>query len=1509
MQQVELAMHRAFIEDLQKKVDPDQAEASMIQQTSDDRVQEAHGILKRVVQKHAHQRQHREYHPEVPKKHPEEGPASTSPPGHQRSLLQRRNRDTAGRGIIKSIGSGLKQGYDYAKKTGGKVYKGLSEQASRQVDNAVKSLDGDGLTGGALAETYRQVKAAGNTAQFMANTAISTVEMAVTILTQGFSDWDADCTNAIPSIGVEGSNLYVNFGHNSCTVSLMSQRITLFDWNWGKKTVPVGNLLNLMPQQLKNLADANLAPSTLLNLMPQQLRNLANANLAPSASCTNVAPTIGVEGNDIYVNFGHNSCSVTLMGRTTSLFNWNWGRKSVNLPVLSMLPEQVRTLANAPVAVINSQITFATGISNCINADQPLGLIECLGYKIIERVPPLSYLNKMSDILTEVIEVFARIAATVVEKAMEKGPSLVQVAATGKFPAAGEPALLHHKTNNLIIESHTRQLLPREMAAIQKDVRHSEAGDDPDGAITFDMGSSNDVHATKLITQFEGRETDTSSCLAFAPKNRAGSGVSQADWKVGNQNDFLQLEPWAVPCDNTWMKDNWNRWQGYTFYTQPSAVEKCVTVTFNLGMQPVVAFVGGLQFEILPAPLFELATTVCWPSQQPGGVDLSVLRSEVKSAGILLFSRTLRLTKRFGGGTDFIPSNARGGYSTWRSSAGIAEGETTVPKDQISRTSFLETNQNQSQEEEEVEGEEGGESLWKTDSEDLYLASVDYGENLNTSVNKTFEAYGQEAAMKAGEDVFRLFRFRNPGLVNFKVEGLMNGNSLELGMEMGFGPYKSPPRRIPLVNIAHQFSIILAGIPFVSSRSKLKAIDALRDFSMQDVSKAQGLPLKPGSLVAIYSPHWQRFLHINGGAHLGVTAEMKGHGIPDHWTWERFTVVDAGNGEIALHCAIHNRFVGVGGVSPKRNVHELPHDWGSERFTVVEAGNGAVGFYNRAHNRFLQMTAHGAGHSDHPPNPGKLPSDWTWQHFRVVPAEKLLVPGSTIALHSQIQNHYVTMHGGSLERSPERTAEEVPPDWWTWQRFTVVDAGHRQIALHNSIHNRFVGVGAVSPHRLVDQLPSDWASERWDVWPAGNGQIVLHNRHHNKMLRMSGHTVDASHPKDPKQLPDNWTRERFRVVHLKPYLQPGATVALRCPHHGRYIMMYAGAPSTLLLARDNQTQNDTWVGGGGFGNIHNHIKNSPAVQQVNEAARKAQEAAEAEAARQRALLGSIGRSPERGEEGIPDDWTWERFTVIDAGNGQVAFHSSIRNRYLKMDGDRMLVSSPKAPDRFPSDWTYERFTVLYDGLGKFMFHNSKHNRMIRMTGEKVDASSEMNPQDVPGGWTSERFQIVPARPYLQPGTVVALHCAVHNRYVSMSGAALQRSGERGVDDLPGDWTSERFTVVDAGNGQVAFHNAAHNRFLEMRPHAKMGCSNPHAVSDLQDWWTWQRFTVVPAGNGQFVFHNTLHNRMIRMTDHIMDASGEKSPQDLPSGWTSERFRIVRVSEASETAQNVRATFD
>ena len=48
-----------------------------------------------------------------------------------------------------------------------------------------------------------------------------------------------------------------------------------------------------------------------------------------------------------------------------------------------------------------------------------------------------------------------------------------------------------------------------------------------------------------------------------------------------------------------------------------------------------------------------------WPQEQP------------RSNNVLLFSRTLRLSKRFGGSTDFVAENVNGGHQTARSYFGV----------------------------------------------------------------------------------------------------------------------------------------------------------------------------------------------------------------------------------------------------------------------------------------------------------------------------------------------------------------------------------------------------------------------------------------------------------------------------------------------------------------------------------------------------------------------------------------------------------------------------------------------------------------------------------------------------------------------------------------------------------------------------------------------------------------------------------------------------------------------
>ena len=63
---------------------------------------------------------------------------------------------------------------------------------------------------------------------------------------------------------------------------------------------------------------------------------------------------------------------------------------------------------------------------------------------------------------------------------------------------------------------------------------------------------------------------------------------------------------------------------GYSFYTYESVIEKCAAITYSLSAQPVLAFVGGLEFDLLPAPLMEVTTEVCWPDRV-SAPDLSLI--------------------------------------------------------------------------------------------------------------------------------------------------------------------------------------------------------------------------------------------------------------------------------------------------------------------------------------------------------------------------------------------------------------------------------------------------------------------------------------------------------------------------------------------------------------------------------------------------------------------------------------------------------------------------------------------------------------------------------------------------------------------------------------------------------------------------------------------------------------------------------------------------------------------
>merc|ERR1711941_253976 len=104
----------------------------------------------------------------------------------------------------------------------------------------------------------------------------------------------------------------------------------------------------------------------------------------------------------------------------------------------------------------------------------------------------------------------------------------------------------------------------------------------------------------------------------------------------------------------------------------------------------------------------------------------------------------------------------------------------------------------------------------------------------------------------------------------------------------------------------------------------------------------------------------------------------------------------------------------------------------------------------------------------------------------------------------------------------------------------------------------------------------------------------------------------------------------------------------------------------------------------------------------------------------------------------------------------------------------------------------------------------------------------------------------------------------------MTNSGMAASTKKSVGELPGDWTWERFTLVEAGNGQIAFHSSVFNRFVQVEGNARneahphMARSGEKNASDLPGDWTWERFTPIDAGNGLIAFYSPVLSRFVRM---------------------------------------------
>ena len=391
-------------------------------------------------------------------------------------------------------------------------------------------------------------------------------------------------------------------------------------------------------------------------------------------------------------------------------------------------------------------------------------------------------------------------------------------------------------------------------------------------------------------------------------------------------------------------------------------------------------------------------------------------------------------------------------------------------------------------------------------------------------------------------EAFELFNFEHPGMVNFKLKALLQGNEFQMRAAMGFGPFGSGERTFKLVNIVDQFAVVLYALPFVSASTRDKALASLRNFAGEDLPPPP-VTLKPGMTIALHNRFFNQYLNLHSGHGTGPGVVGSSHtrsfeaGLPSNWEMERWLVVDAGGGEIALHNQRWNRFLTINHMlwGHPATAREFHTSWGHQKFTVGHS-QGFIGLHNKLTGKWVSVGHHHSSYAS-PPH-ATLPAGWTHQQFRVQVLQPYLKPGSTVGLFSRIHNRVLRMHNNFMDGAhPGAGPQIILNPAHTWERFEVVDVGNGEIALFSHKWVRFVGlVGGKlisTEHKHIHQLPADWTWARFAIVPGGHGQIGLYSADSKCFVHMTPHAaMQCSATIDAQDFPDGWTWERWEVVEV-----------------------------------------------------------------------------------------------------------------------------------------------------------------------------------------------------------------------------------------------------------------------------------------------------------------------------------------------------------------------------------------
>ncbi|MEU7865338.1 PKD domain-containing protein [Dactylosporangium sp. NPDC049140] len=186
---------------------------------------------------------------------------------------------------------------------------------------------------------------------------------------------------------------------------------------------------------------------------------------------------------------------------------------------------------------------------------------------------------------------------------------------------------------------------------------------------------------------------------------------------------------------------------------------------------------------------------------------------------------------------------------------------------------------------------------------------------------------------------------------------------------------------------------------------------------------------------------------------------------------------------------------------------------------------------------------------------------------------------------------------------------------------------------------------------------------------------------------------------------------------------------------------------------------------------------------------------------------------------------WEKFDLLDIGNGDVALLPLVRGIVVSLDGSGRLVANGGAIDS-----PQIRFQLIPGADGTFALRS-------RATGKYVSGNNGTAPltadRDVLGPW--EQFYST-----YNSATGLAMTAYANHKFVTAeAGGAKPLIANRGA---LGPW--EQFDLIDAGNGTVALFSHADGKFVT----AENG-GNAALIANRTAIGAWERFTLIRNQDG------------------------------------------------------------